>query len=133
MERRRNPIWLIVGATVGYLLLPVVIVGAVLIGARADDDGAAPATRVGSTTTLTGGEPADVAEDRLASLESTGRALTMVEQHQAMMDQMRVNATPAMLQLMNNDPMWQMMRSGEYVRLLEEHEENIDQMLARGG
>lgn len=28
----------------------------------------------------------------------------MVEQHQAMMDQMRVNASPRMLQLMNSDP-----------------------------
>lgn len=31
---------------------------------------------------------------------------------------------------MNSDPMWQMMRSGEYTRLLEE---NVDRMLARGG
>jgi hypothetical protein len=57
----------------------------------------------------------------------------MVEQHQAMMDVMRVNAPPEMLRLMNEDPMWQMMRSGDYVRLLEQHEQNIDRMLARGG
>lgn len=74
-----------------------------------------------------------VGEDRFAVLEADGHVGTMVEQHQAMMDQKRANATPQMLELMNNDPMWQMMPSGEYLRLLEEHEANIDDMLARGG
>jgi len=133
MEARRKPTWLIVGAALGYLLVPVVIVGAVLIGARGGEDGAAPTPSHGTTTTASDREVPGATDDGLASLESSGQALTMVEQHQAMMDQMRVNATPAMIELMNNDPMWQMMRSGEYVRLLEEHEGNIDRMLARGG
>ena len=50
-----------------------------------------------------------------------------------MMDQMRVRATPQMLQMMNDDPMWQMMRSGQFIKLLEEHEGDIDQMLERTG
>lgn len=89
-----------------FLGLSVLIVAGVVIGACAPAD--APATPLG--------------EDRFAVLEADGDVGTMVEQHQAMMDQMRANATPQMLELMNNDPMWQMMRSGEYLRLLEEHE-----------
>jgi hypothetical protein len=100
-----------------FLGLSVLVVAAVAIGACAPNDDAATA----------------LGEDRFAALEADGDVGTMVEQHQAMMDQMRVNATPQMLELMNNDPMWQMMRSGEYLRLLEEHEANIDRMLARGG
>lgn len=100
-----------------FLGLFVLVVAGVVIGACAPAD--APATPLG--------------EDRFAVLEADGDVGTMVEQHQAMMDQMRASATPQMLELMNNDPMWQMMRSGEYLRLLEEHEANIDRMLARGG
>jgi hypothetical protein len=57
----------------------------------------------------------------------------MVQQHQAMMDQMRASLSPAMADLMNRDPMWQMMRSGAFIALLEEHEQDIDRMLGRGG
>ena len=124
MEQQRSITWITVGAALTFLILPVLIVVGVFIGAR-----------VATTTTNAAPVPTTeaLAEDRLATLEAGGDARTMVEAHQAMMDQMRVNATPQMLQLMNSDPMWQMMRSGEYVRLLEEHEENIDRMLARGG
>ena len=131
MEQERRNTWIVLGAMAAFTLVPVLIVVGVLIGASEGDDGtAAPMT---TTTTVT--PPAtteDLAGDRLTALEASGDARTMVEQHQGMMDQMRVNATPQMLELMNSDPMWQMMRSGEYVRLLEEHEENIDRMLARG-
>ena len=65
--------------------------------------------------------------------ESNSDVQSMIDQHQAMMDQMRVSATPQMQQLMNDDPMWQMMRSGEFIKLLEEHEGDIDQMLGRTG
>ena len=131
MEQERRNTWIVLGAMVAFTLVPVLIVVGVLIGASGGDDGvSAP-----MTTTTTAPPPVtteDLGDDRFTSMEASGDARTMVEQHQAMMDQMRVNATPAMLQLMNSDPMWQMMRSGEYIRLLEEHEENIDRMLARG-
>lgn len=45
----------------------------------------------------------------------------------------RIARTPQMLQHMNDDPMWQMMRSGEFIELLEKHEGDIDQMLGRAG
>ena len=126
MQRRRFPRWLIAGAITGYVLLPAAVVTAVLVDADGDDDGRAAVT---ATT-----EPAaDLAGDELAVLEAEGEVRTMAELHQGMMDQMRVNASPQMVQLMNDDPMWQMMRSGQYVRLLEEHEQNIDRMLGLGG
>ena len=50
-----------------------------------------------------------------------------------MMDQMRVSVSEAMTNLMNTDPMWQMMRSGAFLVALEQHEQDIDRMLARGG
>jgi hypothetical protein len=131
MEQQRSNTWIVLGAMVAFTLVPVLIVVGVLIGAGGGDDGtAAP---MAATTRVTPSVTTDDLDgDRLTGLEASGDVRTMVEQHQGMMDQMRVNATPQMLQLMNADPMWQMMRSGEYVRLLEEHEENIDRMLARG-
>jgi hypothetical protein len=131
MEQRRSTTWIVLGAMVAFTLIPVFIVVGVLIGASGGDDGvSAPIT---TTTTAPPTVTTEaLADDRPIALQASGYARTMVEQHQPMMDQMRVSATPQMLQLMNSDPMWQMMRSAEYVPLLEEHEANIDQMLARG-
>ena len=132
MEQERRNTWIVLGAMAAFTLVPVLIVVGVLISASGGDEDrrAAPATTL--TTAPVTVTTEDLADDRLAAIEANGSARTMVEQHQRMMDQMRVTATPQMLRLMNSDPMWQMMRSGEYIRLLEEHEENIDQMLARG-
>ena len=131
MEPERRNIWIVLGGLAAFILVPALVVVGVLVGASGGDDGtAAPMTRTTTAPAPAGTD--DLADDRLTALEASGDARTMVEQHQAMMDQMRANATPQMLQLMNSDPMWQMMRSGEYVRLLAEHEESIDRMLARG-
>ena len=131
MEQERRSTWIVLGAMAAFTLVPVLIVVGVLIGASGGGDGTAAPMSTTTTTAPPTATSEDLAGDRLTVLEASGDARTMVEQHQAMMDQMRVSATPQMLQLMNSDPMWQMMRSGEYVRLLEEHEENIDRMLAR--
>ena len=131
MEHRGSRRRIVVGAVL-FLVLPVFIVAGVLIGASGPDDGSA----VRATRTSTVEWPAttpELADDKFAALEAGGDVRTMVERHQAMMDEMRATATPQMLELMNDDPMWQMMRSGEYIRLLEEHEENIDRMLGRSG
>lgn len=133
MERERRTAWIVLGAMAAFALVPVLIVMGVLVGASGgDDDAAAPPMQTAAPPTVTTEDPEGPADDRLTVLEASGDARTMVEQHQAMMDQMRVNATPHMLEVMNSDPMWKMMRSGEYVQLLEEHEENLDRMLARG-
>lgn len=68
---------------------------------------------------------------RLTKLEHSGEMHAMLQQHQNMMSQMQASLTPQMLELMRSDPMWQMLGSGELIRLMEEHQGDIDRMLAR--
>lgn len=95
---QRSITWIMVGAVFAVVALPVLIVLGVLAGTRGGDDPTAA-----RMTTMTTAAPVPTTEapveDRLAALEASGNARTMVEAHQAMMDQ-RVNATPQMLQLM---------------------------------
>jgi hypothetical protein len=70
--------------------------------------------------------------DRLTHLVETGQAQDMLDQHQTMMEQMRVDATPQMLQLMDADPMWKIMRNGEFAQMMVDQQEQIDRMLGRG-
>ena len=72
------------------------------------------------------------ATGRMTQMEASGEMHDMAERHRQMLERMQQDASPAMLELMNNDPMWQMMRSGEWARLDEEHQEDIDRMLGRG-
>lgn len=111
----------------------LVAVVAVLIGAFAgagalvalDDDDA-----TGIPPMHTGAPMGDVG--RMTRMEQSGEMHDVAERHRQMLEQMQTNASPQMLDLMNNDPMWQMMRSGEWARLDEEHQEDIDRMLGRG-
>lgn len=68
---------------------------------------------------------------RITQLETTGEMHTMLQQHQAMMEQMRVSTTPQMTKIMEQDPMWQMLHSGQMIELMEQHQAEIDEMLAR--
>ena len=130
MRTRPKRTQILVTGVLAFVVAPVLVVLSVLIGARDGNDMAvvsrstAPVARVVPTPTTA------VLGDEL--LGADGSALSMVDRHQPMMDQMRVSATPQMLQLMDTDPMWEMMRSGAYVSVLEEHESDIDRMLARG-
>ena len=63
----------------------------------------------------------------------SGEMRQMLDRHQTMMEQMRVSATPEMLAMMDADPMWQQMRTGEFADLMEQHQEQIDRMIGRGG
>jgi hypothetical protein len=112
------------------LVVPALVATGLLIGACGSDgpDGRTNTSVPSAPVTV----PRSVTNDPAPS-ESGGDVQSMIDQHQAMMDQMRVSATPQMLQMMNDDPMWQMMRSGEFIKLLEEHEGDIDQMLGRTG
>lgn len=103
----------VLGALAAALAGAAVAVGVV---AANDDDGNRSPGRVG----------------RLTQLEQTGEMHDLLERHRRMLQQMQDNASPAMLELMNNDPMWQMMRSPEWARLDEEHQADIDRMLGRG-
>ena len=57
----------------------------------------------------------------------------MIAAHQQMTEQMRVNATPAMVAMMNTDPMWQMMRDPVDIAKQNEHQREIKMMLGLGG
>jgi len=70
--------------------------------------------------------------DRFTHLVETGRAQDMLDQHQGMMEQMRVDATPQMLRLMDADPMWKLMRNGEFARMMVDQQAQLDRMLGRG-
>lgn len=77
-----------------------------------------------------GASPAPAA-GRITQLETTGEMHTMLQQHQRMMEQMRVSTTPQMTKIMEQDPMWQMLHSGQMIELMEQHQAEIDEMLAR--
>lgn len=66
-------------------------------------------------------------------MEISGDLHAMLQQHQDMMEQMRVDASPQMVERMKQDPMYRMLQSGGLLKLMEEHQRSIDRMLARGG
>lgn len=68
----------------------------------------------------------------LTRMEYSGEMHDILERHRFMLQQMQRNASPEMLQLMNSDPMWQMMRSEKWARLEERHQADIERMLGRG-
>ena len=82
-----------------------------------------------SSTDDGGGTPLHAGQ--LTHLEQTGAMRQMLQQHQDMLSQMQATMTPQMLAMMRTDPMSQMLQSGEMIRLQEEHQADIDRMLAR--
>ena len=86
----------------------------VAVGTSRDHDGAAP-----------------VHTGRLVQMEQSGDLHAMLQKHQDMMSRMQASLTPQMQEQMRADPMWQMLSSGELIRLMEEHQGDIDRMLAR--
>ena len=117
--------WLSVAVVAALTLVPFGLVAAVLVGARGPDPAdtfAAPASTVQSPATQQVSLP-DVAQS----------PLDMTQQHHDMMDQMRASVSATMNELMNRDPMWQMMRSPALIADLEQHEQDIDRMLGLGG
>ena len=80
------------------VFVAVVLIGAIVaIGVVSDgeDNDSRPTAPVG----------------RITQMEQSGEMHEVLEKHRVMLQQMQDNASPAMLELMNNDPMWQMMRS----------------------
>lgn len=68
---------------------------------------------------------------RMMRMEGSGEMHGMLQQHQDMLDRMRADASPQMLEMMENDPMTQMMRTGTMMRMQEEHQAEMDRMLGR--
>ena len=98
-------------ATALTAVVLVVLVGIVLALNGAEDDGRS--------------EPVG----RLTEMEQSGQMSEIWEQHRQMIERMQEDASPAMLEMMNNDPMWQMMRTPEWAQMDAQHQEDIDRML----
>lgn len=68
---------------------------------------------------------------RITEMEQSGEMSRVWAQHRQMLEGMQEDASPAMLELMNDDPMWQMMRTSEWARMDEQHQRDIDRMLGK--
>jgi hypothetical protein len=96
---------------------------------------------IGATVTVVGifvaapmvwGPPlSDAPPDLSSNVITDTRMIPMLEQHRAMMEQMRASATAQMMQMMANDPMWQMLDSGDMIRMMEDAEADMDRMMGR--
>ena len=103
--------WKITIGTTAVALVTVLAIGL----AQSDADNRTPTARVGQIT----------------EMEQSGEMSRMLEQHRQMIARMQENASPAMLELMRNDPMWQMMRTPEWAQMDEQHQADIDRMLGK--
>ena len=86
---------------------------------------------VGLVLAANGGGDSTPRVGRLTEMERSGEMSEIWEQHRQMLERMQEDASPAMLQIMNNDPMWQMMRTPEWARMDEQHQEDLDRMLGK--
>ena len=96
--------------------LVVVIIGLVAVGV---------ATRGGNSNSRASG----LCNDKFTQMEHSGTMSTMLKEHQNMMEQMRAGLSPQMSQLMDADPMWKSMRSGDFTRMMQDQQQQIDRML----
>ncbi len=125
MKESAKSTWFSVAALAAVTLVPLGLVGAVLVGARGPDPSDSFAAHVSTTQS-----PATPR----ASMPVFGQSpLDMTEQHHEMTDQMRASVSATMNELMNRDPMWQMMRSTALIADLEKHDQDIARMLGLGG
>lgn len=88
-------------------------VAALGLATQPDEGDVGPAVQVGQRT----------------QFERSGELHDMLEEHRVMLEQMQADVSPAMRERMSRDPMWQMLRTGEWARLDEEHQREIDRML----
>ena len=112
---------------VGVVLLLVVF------SINAGNNSNRPSTTSTPTVTTSAGVAASTVPDPWLQKEQSGELHTMLQQHQAMMQQMQASASPQMLVIMRNDPMWQMLESGELIKEMEQHQADINRMLAQPG
>lgn len=108
-------------AGVVVLTIPALLTGAVVWGASGSDG-----EHQGQTS-----RPAVVSAQQVAAAPTTTVSTpSMAQQHQAMLDQMRVSVPQQMLDQMTRNAMWRQMVAGE-LRPMEEQEQGLDRMLAR--
>jgi tRNA U34 5-carboxymethylaminomethyl modifying enzyme MnmG/GidA len=120
--------WVVAATMTALSLIPAGVVTAVVVGARGADSAHTPAVTSPAAQTDDSSR-----SERLRASVTDQSNLDMTEQHHAMMEQMRTSVSATMTNLMNSDPMWKTMRSSAIIADLEEHEQDIDTMLARGG
>ncbi len=128
MNERAKSNWFLAATMAAATLVPAGMVTAVLVGARGPDPADTPAASL-----LAAQSAADTPTEQVSAPIIVENPLDMTQQHHAMMDQMRASVSATMNELMNRDPMWQMMRSSDFIADFEKHEQDIDRMLARGG
>jgi predicted PurR-regulated permease PerM len=114
--------------TVSAVATIALLVAVLIINSRSE--GSTSVTTQQPTVTAPATSPPT---DRLTQMEASGELHDMLQQHQAMMQQMQASATPQMLERMKSDPMWQMLSSGELIRLMEQHQQQLDSMLGVQG
>lgn len=128
MKETTKSRWFLAATVAALTLLPVGMVSAVLVGASEPD----PA-HVNTPSVSVARPPSDTAPEAVSAPIIVRSSPDMIQQHHAMMDWMRSSVSATMTDLMNNDPMWQMMRSSAFIADLEQHEQDIDRMLGRAG
>lgn len=88
-------------------------------------------TAFGLTNGSTTSPKTSPAVGRISELEQSGAMHTLLEQHRQMLQRMQSDASPAMLEIMKNDPIWQMMRTPEWAQLDLQHEQELNRSLGR--
>lgn len=101
------------------VVLVVVIVGFVAVGLATSSGGGSSSSSAAS----------GLCSDKLTQMEASGAMATMVQTHQSMLEQMRAGLSPQMQQLMDADPMWKSMRSGDWTQMFQDQQQQIDRML----
>lgn len=121
MDERASNSWANWLALTAIIVVPALLAVAIVWGASTDDD-----AHVRSATSAA---TVQTYQARQAPPATVPRS-SMAQQHQAMLDQMRVSVPQQMLDQMNRNVMWRQMVPGEF-RDLEGLEEGLDRMLAR--
>ena len=116
--------WTVTVGMLMMLLVPTSIVFGVLVGASGPDGPDAPSAAVLSAVP----ERSDQEDGARANQESAFETSRRLDSHQVMLEQMRVNVTPQMIQSMNGAPL---AHSPAELAELERHAADIDRMLAR--
>ncbi len=116
--------WTVTVGMLVMLLVPTSIVFGVLVGASGPDGPDAPPAAVLPAVP----ERYDSEDEARANQEPTLETSRRLDSHQVMLEQMRVNATPQMIQSMNGAPL---AHSPAELAELERHAADIDRMLAR--
>ena len=101
-----------------------IVVGGITIAAVSSGGGGGASGGGGQTV-----HPATVG--RLTQLEQSGAMHDILERHREMIAKMQEDASPAMLALMNADPMWTMMRSKEWAKMDADHQADVNRMMVK--